>query len=253
MINWTEAGTGDCVVLLHGLGGDIGFWENEIGALAPHFRVIAVDLRGSGATPSTRGFSIADLADDVRDVLDEAVVNRAHVVGFSLGGLVAQEFALRHSDRLGRLVLASTYAVMNRQARLFLDAVLDVYQNGATPKQMFDLISPWLFSTRFVNDPVNAPYFELPDDAADDQSMEDWRELYRAQQRFDSTGRLPVILAETLVVVGGRDSLVSTSDSRTLRDGIPHAKVLTFAESGHLTNVEEHGRFIATIREFLAG
>jgi pimeloyl-ACP methyl ester carboxylesterase len=251
MINWTEAGAGECLVLLHGLGGDVGFWENETAALAPYFRVIAIDLRGSGSTPSTRGFTIADLADDVRIVLDEADVDTAHVVGFSLGGLVAQEFALRHPKRLKRLVLASTYAVMNTQARLFLDAVLDVYQKGATPKQMFDLISPWLFSTPFVNDPSNAAYFELPDDAADDQSMEDWRELYRAQQRFDSTSRLHDIRCPTLVIAGGVDHLVSAADSETLRDHIGHAEIATFAASGHLTNVEEADRFIATVREFL--
>ncbi|ERK72937.1 alpha/beta fold hydrolase [Leifsonia aquatica] len=251
-VNWRRGGAGDSVVLLHGLGGDIGFWDAELPALERDFDVIALDLRGSGATPSSAGgHEISDLADDVVAVLDDAGVARAHVVGFSMGGLVAQALALRHPGRLNRLVLASTYATMGHQARLFLDAVLDVYENGATATQMFELICPWLFSPAFVQDPANRAFFELPEGAADDQSMEDWRALYRAQRNFDVTEELSRISAPTLVVSGARDALVPAADALALRDGIAGARLEVFAESGHLVNVEDPARFIGSIRDFL--
>ena len=83
-------------MLLHGLGGDVGFWAAEIDAWAPRLRLIAIDLRGSGSTPmSATQHTMADLADDVVAVLDDARVDSADVLGFSMGGNVAQAFALR--------------------------------------------------------------------------------------------------------------------------------------------------------------
>jgi 3-oxoadipate enol-lactonase len=117
-IHWIDAGTGAPLVLLHGLGGDVGFWAAEIDAWTPRRRLIALDLRGSGSTPmSAIQHTMVDLADDVAAVLDDAKVDAADVLGFSMGGNVAQAFALRHPMRVRRLVLASAYAHMNTQAR----------------------------------------------------------------------------------------------------------------------------------------
>jgi 3-oxoadipate enol-lactonase len=251
-IHWTDAGSGPVVVLLHGLGGDAGFWEPEVAAWSGRLRLLAIDLRGSGGTPSTgSGHTIADLADDVRAVLDDVGVDSAHVVGFSLGGLVAQEFALRHPGRLKRLVLVSTYARMHRQAELFLDAVLAVYEQDRSAKQMFDLIVPWLFSPRFVADPDHAAYFEFPDDAADDQSMEDWRALYLAQRAFDARDRLASIHAPTLVVAGELDALVPVGDAKALATGIPLARLHVIVGSGHLVNAEQPEQYQETVLDFL--
>lgn len=251
-IHARELGSGPALVLLHGLGGDADFWEPELEAWADRFRLIAIDLRGSGLTPGTPGgFSIADLADDVRVALDGAGVDRAHVLGFSLGGLVAQEFALRHPDRLDRLVLASTYATMHRQAELFLDAVLAVYEQDEDPAQLFALIAPWLFSPAFVADPANAAYFEFPAEAADDQTMEDWRALYRAQRAFDARDRLDGIHAPTLVLAGEVDALVPFGDAKALATGIPRAHLTIIAGAGHLVNAEQPERFRQAVERFL--
>lgn len=251
-IHWSDSGSGPVVVLLHGLGGDAAFWEPEIAAWSDRVRLIAIDLRGSGGTPSTGdGLTIADLADDVRAVLDDAGVESAHVVGFSLGGLVAQEFALRHPARLKRLVLVSTYARMHRQARLFLDAVLAVYEQDRSAKHMFDLIAPWLFSPQFVADPDNAPYFAFPEDAADDQSMEDWGALYSAQRAFDTRDRLASVDAPTLVVAGELDALVPVGDAKALATGIPFARLHVIVGSGHLVNAEEPEHYQLAVLEFL--
>jgi pimeloyl-ACP methyl ester carboxylesterase len=177
-VHWAEAGAGSPVVLLHGLGGDVGFWAAEAADWQARFRLILIDLRGAGSTPaSPGGHAIADLADDLADdvaaVLDAAGVRAAHVVGFSMGGLVAQSFAVRHPDRVDRLVLASTYAVMNPQARLFLDAVLRTYEHSRDAAQMYRLIFPWLFSVEFLADPVNRALLPGADVELDDQPMED--------------------------------------------------------------------------------
>ncbi|MFF6981366.1 alpha/beta fold hydrolase [Streptomyces sp. NPDC008343] len=250
-VHWTADGNGEPVVLLHGLGGDAAFWEAEQRALADRFRVLAIDLRGSGRTPtSADGVTIGDLADDVAAVLAELNSGPAHIVGFSLGGLVAQEFAVRHPGATARLVLAATYAVMNPQARLFLDAVLDVYAGGATPGQMFDLICPWLFSVDFLADPASGVYLQYPEDDPDEQSLGDWRGLYLAQRAFDGIGRLTTITAPTLVLAGSEDRLAPVRDAETLARAIPGA-CTRILPGGHLFNIEAHEAFIRALRDHL--
>jgi pimeloyl-ACP methyl ester carboxylesterase len=252
-VHWAEAGAGPPVVLLHGLGGDIGFWAAEAADWQAQFRLLLIDLRGAGSTPpSPGGHSIADLADDVAAVLDAAGVRAAHVVGFSMGGLVAQSFAVRHPARIDRLVLASTYAVMNPQARLFLDAVLRTYEDSRDAAQLYRLIFPWLFSVEFLADPANRALLPGADLELDDQPMEDWRAAYLAQQRFDGRDQLGRIAAPALVVAGSEDRLVSLEDARALARGIPGADLAVLAGAGHLINVEQPDWFRATVGNFLA-
>ena len=251
-IHWIQKGSGTPVVLLHGLGGDVGFWEAEIGALASRHRVIAIDLRGSGATPpSPGGHSMDDLADDVIAVLDDLDLERAHVVGFSMGGCVAQALAVRHQHRVDRLVLASTFAVMNAQARLFLDAVAVAYSRTASAKEVFDLICPWLFAIPFLADPANATYLRYDDDTIDFAEMNAWMSAYSALQRFDNRAVLTSVSAPTLVVAGRHDSLASIDDSEYLRDSIPEARMLVIENAGHLTNIEQPVAFLITILDHL--
>ncbi|MTD16228.1 alpha/beta fold hydrolase [Nakamurella sp. YIM 132087] len=249
-VGWSSEGSGPALVLLHGLGGDRNFWAAEMSSLAQRFRVIAPDLRGSGGTPSgPDGHRIADLADDVAAILDDIAVETAHVVGFSMGGLVAQAFAVRHPGRLRRLVLASTYAVMNPQSRMFLDAVRDVVVSTGSMRAVYPLVCPWLFSLEFQADPANAAWFETPAD--DGESPSGWLAQYAAQREFDGTPDLAGISAPTLVLHGAADALVAGSDALALVEGIPGAGLRAFAGAGHLINLELPGEFLGEVGDFL--
>ncbi|MFK0229978.1 alpha/beta fold hydrolase [Streptomyces sp. NPDC090303] len=249
-VHWSDLGTGEPVVLLHGLGGDVSFWDAEQRALSDAFRVLAIDLRGSGRTQASAvGASMDDLADDVAAVLSDQGIDSAHIVGFSMGGLVAQAFAARHPHATDRLVLAATYPTINAQSRLFLDAVLDVYSKGATPRQMFNLICPWLFSIDFLSRPANSVYLQYPEDDPFEQTLDEWRALYLAQRSFH-TDALPVITAPTLVLAGSEDRLVSTRDAEQLASAIPGARTRTLP-GGHLFNIESHEGFLDAVRGHL--
>lgn len=254
-IHWLEAGNAShasVVVLLHGLGGDAGFWRAEQAALAEHFRVLAIDLRGSGLSSATdQAFSIEDLAQDVSAVLQHLGIASAHVVGFSMGGLVAQALAVLAPERIRSLVLAASFARTNVQARGFLEAVASVYRSGSTAKQMFQLVLPWLFSERFLAHPDAAPWLHYPDDAPDEQAREDWLRLLDAQLAFDGRARLGEIRARTLVVCGAEDRLAPPSDARNLANGIA-GSVLVELAGGHLMNVEDGDAFMAQLQEFIA-
>lgn len=239
------------VVLLHGLGGDRTFWDATVAALDDDFDVIALDLRGSGDAPtSPEGHTIGDLAGDVCAELDARGVDKAHVVGFSMGGLVAQALATEYPERVDRLVLASTYAVINTKSRMFIDGVRAVVRETGSQRLVFDLVCPWLFAPSFLDDPGNAPMLVAPDE---DESPDGWLAQYQAQRDFDGRATLSAITAPTLVLVGAEDALVSAHDAATLRDGIACASLRTYDGCGHLINVEAPQRFHHDIREFLNG
>jgi 3-oxoadipate enol-lactonase len=246
--------SGRPLVLLHGLGGDSGFWEDELSSWASTFQLIAIDLRGSGGTPpSPGGHTMSDLAADVVSVLDDAGLSSASVLGFSMGGNVAQTLAIEYPSRVDKLILASTFARMNVQARLFLDAVATGYAKDEDPAQMFALICPWLFSLEFLDDPSNESYVTYPDDEAAEEDPRAWQALYRAQRAFDARHTLAAITAPTLVLRGSEDRLVSASDSAYLAATIPNADLITLEGAGHLVNIELPEAFREHVVRFVTG
>src|SRR5215467_3247868 len=102
-------GQSPLLVMIRGLARSSSYWGPLLPRLAPHLRLLLVDNRGVGRSDATRGrYTTRQLADDVAAVMDAARVERAHVFGMSLGGMIAQELALAHGDRIDRLVLGCT-------------------------------------------------------------------------------------------------------------------------------------------------
>ncbi len=105
-LHYREQGTGEPLILLHGNGKDGSYFEHQMAAFAPRYRVIALDTRGHGRSPRGKApFTIRQFADDLLAFMDERGIGRAHVLGFSDGGNIALVFALAHPERVGKLVL----------------------------------------------------------------------------------------------------------------------------------------------------
>jgi pimeloyl-ACP methyl ester carboxylesterase len=254
-IHWVEQGPGadaPAVVLLHGLGGDAKFWLAEQAVLAHRFRTLAIDLRGSGRSSGLdEAFPIDLLVRDVIEVLDRAGLQRAHVVGFSMGGVVAQALALAAPGRVASLVLAATFDKVNPQARLFLQALGSLYRQGAAARQIFELIVPWLYSIPFLSSPHAGPYVTYAEDPSDLQTREDWLHLLDALLAYDGSARLGDIRAPTLVIGGDQDRLAPPGDAERLAAGIRGA-VLEMVPGGHLMNIESPAVFMGHLVRFLS-
>lgn len=246
-------GSGQPLVLICGLGGDHSFWQASLPILATHYQVIVYDPRGSGQTqaPDT-AYSIETMADDLAALLDALQVAQVHLVGFSMGGLVAQAFAIAYPHRVMKLILAASFAVMNVQVRLFLDAVLSVYESGASGQQMFGLILPWLFSVRFMADAANAAYLLYDGDDPYPQPMSAWRAQYEAQRQHVISPGLHTIQAPTLVLAGEQDRLAPLEDAHQLAAHIRDTQLQILPGSGHLLNYEQPALFHACLLGFLA-
>lgn len=249
-IAWEARGTGAPVLLIHGLGYGRWGWEPVVGPLAEDFRVVTFDNRGIGESDVPPGpYTVEELAADAASVLDAAEVERAHVVGTSLGGMVAQEVAISFPERVGRLVLACTTPggaashpmpqrtidLMAEAKELPADVALRRFvENALAPGAAVDIVDRIL---------------ELRLSNAFDSAG--WHAQAAAAAEFDAYDRLGRIAAPTLVLTGTEDNVVDHRNSQLLVDRIPDARLELFPGAGHLFFWEEPERFVELVKEFL--
>ena len=251
-VHYQIHGRGETLILISGLGGDLTFWENSIEVLSKSYQVITFDTRGSGKTDAPDGpYSMEMLAADLLGLMDGLGIPKAHILGFSMGGAIALTFAHLYPLRTSKLILAATFAVLTPQVRLFLDAVLAVYEINRSPKQMFELIAPWLFSVDFLGRPENSAYLQYDENEPDPQSFEAWKSLYIALRQYNISGALPGISIPALIIAGDEDRLAHLHDARHLATGIPDSEIAIIPRAGHLINFEEPGLFHQLILDFL--
>jgi pimeloyl-ACP methyl ester carboxylesterase len=243
-IAWERHGAGPPLLLIHGLGYARWGWEPVLPRLAERFEVILFDNRGIGESDAPPGpYTVAELAGDALQVLDEAGVERAHVVGTSLGGMIAQELVLAHPERVDRLVLSCTtpggpkaFPMPQRTVDLMLArATLREYvENALEPDVRPELVDRILAHRERTAQPFEA-----------------WAAQAAAGAAFDAHDRLGRIVAPTLVQHGDGDVVVDPRNAELLASGIPDARVSIFAGCGHLYFWQEPERFVRELEEFL--
>jgi pimeloyl-ACP methyl ester carboxylesterase len=249
-IAWSAVGAGPPLLLIHGLGYARWGWGPVVAPLAARFRVLSFDNRGIGASDVPPGpYSAAELAADAVAVLDTAGVARAHVLGTSLGGMVAQQLVLSYPERVDRLVLACT-TPGGAGAHPMPDRTVALMQEAAT-------LAPEVALHRFVENALatDAPAelveqifrlrLEHPPDPAG------WHAQAAAGATFDVFDRLGEISAPTLVLHGTDDGVVDVRNAALLAERIPDARVELFGDAGHLFFWEQPERFVRAVEEFL--
>jgi 3-oxoadipate enol-lactonase len=252
-IAWERHGSGAPLLLIHGLGYARWGWEPVLPGLAERFDVILFDNRGIGESEAPPGpYTAAELAADAQQVLDEAGVERAHVVGTSLGGMVAQELALAAPQRVDRLVLACTTPGGPR-AYPMPQATVSLMAEAAT-------LEPAVALRRFVENAL-APatvsgHPELVDRImahrlATAQSPAAWAAQAGAGATFDAYERLGSLSAPTLVLHGDEDVVVDPGNAELLVELLPDARLERFPGTGHLFFWEAPERFVASAAAFL--
>ena len=252
MIHYTDSGgRGEAVLLVHAIGCDHRMWDGLAEALAPRFRVIRMDVRGHGASVVTAGpYSLDQLADDARDVLDSLKIERAHWVGLSMGGMIGQAFALRHPGRLRKLVLANTTSSYGAQGpELWAARVKAVSEGGMAAIKELAMQRYFTEDFREANlDTVN----RIGDGfvATDPQG---YIACCQAIAKLDFTGDLHRIAAPTLVIAGEKDVGTPVAMSESIAREIPGAKLVVIRGAAHLSAIENPEEFNRAVEDFLAG
>lgn len=243
-IAWERRGSGPALLLIHGLGYARWGWEPVVDRLARSFEVLTFDNRGIGESEAPPGpYTAAAMAEDAAQVLDEAGVERAHVAGSSLGGMVAQELALTRPERVDRLVLASTHPG-GTKAHPMPQRTVELMTSGATLRQFVE--------NALEPDPrEDLVQHILEHRERTAQPLEAWTAQAAAGATFDAGERVGAISAPTLVQTGDGDVVVDPRNSELLVRRIPHARLSVYAGAGHLFFWQEPARFARELEEFL--
>jgi pimeloyl-ACP methyl ester carboxylesterase len=250
-------GDGPPLVLVMGIGYDSSLWTlQQVPALSAHFRVVLVDNRDAGRSSRADGpYAIADMADDVAGLLDALHIRQTHLVGLSMGSMIGMEFALRHADRLDRLVLAGPGAAPARSAVDPISVWNWVKANDSSGEVFGGQQFTWLFSSAFLrNRQAVQETMTLLASNPNPVEPEAYDRQARAYLRFDALDRLGGIKAPTLVIVGEQDLLTPPWVAREVADGIPGARfeVVTGDGSSHVVPLERPDDFNRLVMDFLA-
>lgn len=243
-IAWERHGAGAPLLLIHGLGYARWGWEPVVEPLAHSFELVLFDNRGIGKSDAPAGpYTAAQMAGDALQVLDEAGVERAHVLGTSLGGMVAQELALAHPERVDKLVLACT-THGGAESFPMPEQTVRLLQNGASLRAFVENALAPDPSTEIVER-------ILRHREATAQPLEAWAAQAAAGMGFDALARVGGIRAPTLILHGTEDAVVDFRNAALLAVRIPDTRVELFRETGHLFFWEQPDRFVEVVEEFL--
>lgn len=243
------------LVLVMGLGGSCTGWlPLQVPDFAPSRRVIIYEHRGIGSSEDPGGpFTTEDLADDLAGLLDALEIEKAHVLGAFLGGMTAQQLALRHPERVDRLVLVGTYARPDAKRRLLIQKWRAMALAGTPPEIFAQERLLWTLQDETLEqtDLIEAMSGSYPGDAPAIGPDLLARQC-DACLTHDTTDRLRSITCPTLVMCGRGDQLTPPKLHRELADEIPNARLITFSHGAHLIVAEAAKRFNETVLAFLS-
>jgi 3-oxoadipate enol-lactonase len=247
-------GDGEPLTLVHGLAYDRAGWGRFPELLAEHFRVVLLDNRGVGESDAPAGpYAVAQMAQDVAAVLDDAGIERTNLFGVSLGGYVAQEFTLTYPERVTKLVLASSapggskahpmpestqqvfarYPTMEREAGLRMFVENSLGERGV--REVPELVEE-IFQYRLGHAPTAGA----------------WMAQAAAGATYDNSDRVGAIDKDTLVLAGSADVVVDPRNAEVLGELIPNARVEIVPDRGHLMVWEDSERVAELVTEFLS-
>lgn len=227
--------TGEPLLLIQGLAADATAWAPQLPAFQQHFKVIAFDHRDVGRSSLAKGpYRIADMAEDTASLMNALAIKQAHLLGVSMGGMIAQEFVLRHPDKVRTLVLGCTVAHVARFRVSILEVWKWIREHDPTNEIFAIEAITWGMTHNFLKnaEAVNQmmewlrnPPFPVSPEAYGRQAD--------AVRAFDALDRLRNVRVPTLVLVGNQDILTPPWASRELAAAIPGAKLQILEGGAH--------------------
>lgn len=249
-VHYAQDGQGTDLVLIHGLGGNLHDWDAASSALSRYHRVLRWDVRGFGDSDKPSGPYTPQLfARDLAGLIRSLGVSTTHVAGISMGGVIAQRFALDYPDLVRSLTLISTSSEVGEQAQKAWAKMADVIeQRGFAATAGF---AERIFAPTFVKTHPQEVQDMAARTAANDPRA--YAAAARAIGSFNWTTGLSRIQTPTLILQGLEDTLTPPGGSIKMSRGIPRSRLLMIPDCGHVVPVEKPELFTQTLLAFLAG
>jgi pimeloyl-ACP methyl ester carboxylesterase len=247
-------GNGPNLVLIEGIGYSTWMWYRQFPCFSHHFQTLIYDNRGVGNSDMPPGpYNHEQNADDLAGLLDYLGWERTHVLGVSMGGFIAQEFAIKYPERVDKLVLACTAFGGPNMVPLPLEAIRALTPDMTVPpRERFKRSMPVAFADRSWPNEHREEFEQILDWRCEHvQPPEAALAQMQAGLTFNAEQRLSHVPAPTLIIAGAKDAVLPTRNAELLADQIPNARLDIIPDAGHLVFIEQADRFNEDVVEFL--
>ncbi len=248
-MHYHDEGSGIPVVLVTGFSGDTTFFKALIPDLLDEgYRVITFDNRGAGLTayPIEKGIHSQFFVDDLTALIDYLKIDKAHFLGWSMGGHIMQEFAVQHPERLLSLTLVSAYAYRPARSSYFMNGICDCAMRGGPAEYISMMTNAFCFTEDFFSG-LEAKGRTLR--SLEGLNPQGLKLQMNALDEFDTREKVKDIKAPTLSIHGLSDIMVEPKLGDYISDRIPGCKVLRLENTGHIVKPSLYSQqFIEHIR-----
>jgi pimeloyl-ACP methyl ester carboxylesterase len=249
-----QAGDGDDLLFIAGLADEGSCWADQAADLSDSYRVTTFDNRGVGRSSTPEGaYQIIDFADDTLALMDALGIARAHVVGSSMGGAIAQELTLRCPERVKSLVLHGTWCASDAYFREAVRSWQILARGAPSQREFFLAVNVWFVAPYVYDDGTIEKWVSAAEESPHPQSVDAFCRSAEALLTHDTRARLGMVSCPTLVTVGSLDICTPPRFARQLVELIPGADMHVFEGAGHMPYLEDPSSFTAVVRRFLSG
>ncbi len=247
MLNYRRYGSGPSLVLLHGFVGGCGYWIPQETAFKEHFDVIAIDLPGfAGSAHIEAPNSLNGYGECVIRTLESIGVSCFSVMGFSMGGMIAQQIAKDFPEKVQSLILYGSSAVGDLPHRFeSWEASINRLNTQGVDATTDKTVATWFVEGK------DSPYYKMCREASDGANKESCITVMRAMQGWSSVNWLKDLNLPTLVIVGDKDKSTKPSDSVVLWEGIPNSEFCVLPGCAHGAHLEKPDLFNYVVGQFL--
>jgi 3-oxoadipate enol-lactonase len=251
-------GKGVPLVMIQGFAGNHQAWFFQTSVFKKYYKVVIFDNRGIGKTDKSSGpYTIKTMAEDVIALIDYLNIDKAHVLGLSLGGMVAQEIAISYPERVSKLVLGSTFA--GREVNDVHPEMMKALgiREGSTNIDVksidFRKLMNFMVSSAFNKRLFRMVLVPLSKRSMKSIDVNGYLEQMAAVASYNTLDSLHLIKAPTLVITGTGDRIISPGASEVIASHIPNAKLVMVKGGSHAFFMEMRGRFNKEVLGFLMG
>jgi pimeloyl-ACP methyl ester carboxylesterase len=253
-INFDLKGEGFPLVLIQGFSGNLDWWDNElIEELSMRYKVLIFDSRGAGrtVTPDEGDFTMRMFADDIAALMSLLGIDKANILGFSLGGIMAQELVLNYPEKVNRLILCSTFCGSKNMIMPEPEVINAMMEKSGGVQGQFNNSLYFMFSDSYIKN--NPDYFNDFRERFMKAPITDInaRRQFMAGLKANTYDRLQDIAIPVLIMTGSDDKLVPAQNSQKISERIKRSKFIKYEGAGHGFMTQNRESFLKDLIKFL--